>query len=317
MVSAVSEVINVALQFLDSFAFLFLAAIGLVVIFGMMGIINLAHGEFILVGAYATTFSFFAGAPLPVAMVVGVAATTVFGLVLERTVLKRFYDRPLDSMVATWAISLIMVQGSRIAFGNSLQQIGTPLGAIEYGEFSYSTYRVLLAFVSLALLAGLYVLFTRTEFGLKARATIADPATASAMGINTERMYLVTFGFGSGLAGLTGALYAPTLSMTPDLGSNFLVEAFVTVVVGGSSVVVGTSIAGVGLGAINAFFTSVFSNFFGRIALLVAAIFAIRLMPNGVTGVVEEIRRRRAAGEPLVKGVPSFGVLLLGGGRDD
>jgi branched-chain amino acid transport system permease protein len=218
-------------------------------------------------------------------------------------------------MVATWAISLIMVQGSRIVFGNSLSQIGTPLGAIEYGEFSYSTYRVLLSFVSLALLAGIYVLFTRTEFGLKARATIEDPATASTMGINTERMYMVTFGFGSALAGLTGALYAPAFAMTPQLGNNFLVEAFVTVVVGGSSIVVGTSLSGMALGAINAFFTSLFSNFFGKIALLVAAMFAIRVMPNGVTGVVKELRRRRDEGEPIL---PSVGAVtfLLGGDED-
>jgi branched-chain amino acid transport system permease protein len=315
MAVGTGDLINLGLQFLDSFAFLVLAAIGLVVIFGMMGIINLAHGEFILVGAYATTLSFLAGAPLPVAMVVGVVATTVFGLVVERAILKRFYDRPLDSMVATWAISLIMVQGSRIVFGNSLSQIGTPLGAIEYGEFSYSTYRVLLSFVSLALLAGIYVLFTRTEFGLKARATIEDPATASTMGINTERMYMVTFGFGSALAGLTGALYAPAFAMTPQLGNNFLVEAFVTVVVGGSSIVVGTSLSGMALGAINAFFTSLFSNFFGKIALLVAAMFAIRVMPNGVTGVVKELRRRRDEGEPIL---PSVGAVtfLLGGDED-
>jgi len=312
------ELVNLLLQFLDGFAFLVLAAIGLVVIFGMMGIINLAHGEFILVGAYATTLITVSGVPFAAAVVAGTLVTAVFGVMLERSVLKRFYDRPLDSMVATWAISLMMIQGTRIFFGNTIVQADTPFGAIEYGQYSYSGYRVFLAFVSIAVLAGIYLLFTRTEFGLKARATIQDPDTAKAMGVNTERIYVLTFGFGSGLAGLTGALYAPTLSMSPGVGQNFLVEAFVAVVVGGSSVVMGTSLAGILLGAISAFFSNVYSTFWGRIALLVAAIIAIRLMPNGITGVVENVRKRRAAGMSLRESlrIPAM-TFLLGGRKGD
>jgi len=312
------ELVNLLLQFLDSFAFLVLAAVGLVVIFGMMGIINLAHGEFILVGAYSATLVAVSGVPFPVAVIVGALVTAVFGVALERSVLKRFYDRPLDSMVATWAISLMMIQGTRIFFGNSIVQAGTPFGAIEYGRYSYSGYRVALAFVSIGVLLGIYLLFTRTEFGLKARATIQDRDTAKAMGVNTERIYILTFGFGSGLAGLTGALYAPTLSMSPGVGQNFLVESFVAVVVGGSSVVMGTSLAGVVLGVINAFFSNVFSTFWGRIALLGAAILAIRLMPNGITGVIENFRERRAAGMSWRESlrIPAI-TLLLGGGRNE
>lgn len=312
------ELVNLLLQFLDGFAFLVLAAIGLVVIFGMMGIINLAHGEFILVGAYATTLITVSGVPFAAAVVAGTLITAVFGVMLERSVLKRFYDRPLDSMVATWAISLMMIQGTRIFFGNTIVQADTPFGAIEYGQYSYSGYRVFLAFVSIGVLAGIYLLFTRTEFGLKARATIQDPDTAKSMGVNTERIYVLTFGFGSGLAGLTGALYAPTLSMSPSVGQNFLVEAFVAVVVGGSSVVMGTSLAGILLGAISAFFSNVYSTFWGRIALLVAAIIAIRLMPNGITGVVENVRERRAAGMSLRESlrIPAI-TFFLGGGKGD
>jgi len=310
--------INLLLQFLDSFAFLVLAAVGLVVIFGMMGIINLAHGEFILVGAYSTTLVAVAGAPFVAAVVVGTLTTAIFGILLERSILKRFYDRPLDSMVATWAISLMMIQGTRIYFGNSIVQASTPFGSIDYGPYSYSAYRVALAFVSIGVLLGIYLVFTRTEFGLKARATIQDADTARAMGVNTERIYILTFGFGSALAGLTGALYAPTLSMSPEVGQNFLVEAFVAVVVGGSSVVMGTSLAGILLGAINAFFSNVYSTFWGRIALLGAAIIAIRLMPYGITGVIENVRERRRAGMSLRESlkIPAVTV-LLGGGKND
>jgi branched-chain amino acid transport system permease protein len=159
-----SQILNLVLQFIDSFGFLVLSAIGLAVIFGMMRVINLAHGEFITVGAYGTALSYHAGVPLPGAMIIGVVLTTVFGLVIEFTIVRRLYGRLLDSMVATWGISLIMIQGLRIVFGSSLPSIGTPLGSVQYGSFSYSTYRLLLAGASLVLLGVLYWMFTSTEF---------------------------------------------------------------------------------------------------------------------------------------------------------
>lgn len=287
------ELLNLAFQFLDSFAFIVLATAGLAIIFGMMGIINLAHGEFILVGAYATTLSFHAGLPLPLAMVVGVVATTIFGIVLERTIIHRLYGRLLDSMVVTFGISLVMIQLTRISFGNSLDQIGTPFGGISYGAYSYSTYRsVFLAACAIATLVGLYVLFTRTDFGIRARATIQDEETARSMGVDTDRMYLSTFAIGSALAGLTGALYAPTITMSPELGTGFLVEAFVAVVVGGPSVILGTPLAGALLGLVDAVFTNVGGQFIGTVFLLLTAIVAIRVLPDGITGLLEDLREK-------------------------
>jgi urea transport system permease protein len=289
MASVLPQALNLLFQFLDSFAFLVLSAIGLAIIFGMMGVINLAHGEFITVGAYGTALSYNAGFPLPLAMLVGVVLTTLFGLIVEFTVIRRLYGRLLDSMVATWGISLIMIQGIRTVFGSSIDSIGTPLGTIQYGDFSYSTYRVSLAAASLALLGLLYWLFTATEFGTRARATIQDEEMSRALGVDTNRMYMLTFGIGSALAGLTGALYAPTITLVPGLGSSFLVEAFVTVVVGGASVLVGTTGAGVLLGGVNAVFSNLFGTFAGQIALLMTTIILIRLLPQGITGLVERI----------------------------
>lgn len=289
--------VNLLFQFADSFAFVVLSAIGLTVIFGMMGIINLAHGEFIMLGAYGTTLSYNAGFPLVAAMGVGVATSAVFGLILERTVVKRLYDRLFDSMVATWAVGLILTQGVRIAFGNSLGQIGTPLGSVTYGGFSYSAYRVLLAGVALVVLLASYLVFTRTEFGVRARATIQDADTARAMGVDTDRMYASTFVIGSGLAGLTGALYAPTITMVPSMGSSFLVEAFVAVVTGGGTVLLGTTLAGAVLGAINATFTNLYGTFYGQIAMLVTAIVVIRWLPGGLTSLVDRTRDSLARGD--------------------
>ncbi|SDM94820.1 branched-chain amino acid transport system permease protein [Halogranum gelatinilyticum] len=285
--------LNLLFQFLDSFAFIVLAAAGLAIVFGIMGVINLAHGEFIMVGAYGTTLSYNAGLPLPVAMLAGVAVTTVFGVLVERTIIKRLYDRLADSMVATWGLSLIMVQAARIVFGNSLQQIGTPLGSIAYGDFSYSAYRILLSGVSVVVLAVVYYIFTRTDYGMRARATIQNETMARSLGVDTERTYMTTFALGSALAGLTGALYAPTVTMVPSLGGTFLVEAFVAVVVGGPSVVLGTTLAGGFLGFINALVSNLVGTFLGRIALLVTAIVMIRFLPEGITGFVQRVRDRR------------------------
>ncbi|MCU4973494.1 urea ABC transporter, permease protein UrtB [Halobacteria archaeon AArc-m2/3/4] len=294
------ELLSLFFQFLDSFAFLVLATVGLAIIFGMMGVINLAHGEFILVGAYATTLSFHSladlGVPLalPIAMVVGVLVTMVFGLVLEVTVMRRLYGRLLDSMVATWAISLIMIQLLRIQFGNSIDNIAIPGGNVSFGPYTNPYYELFLVGAAIAVLIGLYWLFTRTDFGMRARATIQDKETARSMGVDTDRMYMTTFVIGSGLAGLTGALYAPMQSMSPEAGTGFLVEAFVTVVVGGTSVIVGTLLASGLLGLPKAGFEYAFnSQLIGQVAMLVVAIVAIRLMPSGITGLVESWRQSR------------------------
>jgi len=320
--------LNLLFQFLDNFAFIVLAASGLAIIFGIMGVINLAHGEFILVGAYATTlfstrtenyFGLGIGEltlPLPLAMLVGVLVAGAFGLLVERVVISGavpnwlwsrlpfsdsqlvspLYDRLVDSMVATWGLSLIVTQGVLIVFGTSIQQAGTPFGNVRYagGEFSYSVYPLVLSGVAVVVLGGTYLLFTRTDFGMRARATIQDEDTARAMGVDTERTYAATFVVGSMLAGLAGALYAPFLNLSPQFGNSFLVESFVAVVAGGTSVVLGTAAAGGLLSGIGSFVTNVTdAPFFGRIALLATALLILRFLPGGVSGYIEDLRERR------------------------
>lgn len=297
--SSLDSAAALVFQFLNSFGFILLATVGLAVIFGMMGVINLAHGEFILIGVYGTALTYHAGAPLPVAMIAGVLVTTVVGVVIERTIVHRFYDRVLDSMVATWGLALIISQLLLILFGSSIDSISTPMGNVSYGAFSSSIYQsVFLPVIAIVILGGLYAAFTHTSFGIKARATIEDPETARAMGVNTDRMYVATFAIGSGLAGLTGALYAPALgSITPNRGSTFLVEAFVAVVVGGPSVIVGTLSASGILSVFNATGSYFFGTFVGQMLLLLIAIVGLRILPNGVTGYVSNWRQRRRAEE--------------------
>lgn len=271
-------------QFADAFAFLVLAACGLAVIFGMMGVINLAHGEFIMCGAYVTVMASRAGLPLPLAILAGAVVAGIIGMVIERIVVRPLYHRPLDTIVATWGISLIATQGTLILLGSSMPGIGTPFGSIVIGNYSYSTYRLVLIGAAIAVLVGLYIMFNATRFGVIARATIQVPHMANALGVNTGRVYGLTFGLGAALAGLTGGLYAPTMTLVPTMGSTFLMEAFVTVVVGGADVFLGTAPAAAVLGVVKALLTSWYGQLFGQIGLLVAVIIVIRILPKGISG---------------------------------
>src|ERR1700688_4491443 len=156
----------------DAFAFLVLAACGLAVIFGMMGVINLAHGEFIMCGAYVTVTTARAGLPLPLAILCGGLAAGVVGFIVERLVISHLYDRPMDTIVATWGLSLIATQGTLIVLGSSVPGVGVPLGSFTVGAYSYSTYRLVLMVAALAILAGLYLAFHKTKFGILGRLTI-------------------------------------------------------------------------------------------------------------------------------------------------
>jgi urea ABC transporter permease protein UrtB len=285
-----TEILSFLYQNSDVFAFLVLAAAGLAIIFGMMGIINMAHGEFIAMGGYVTTYSYHAGAPLPVAMLAGAAVSGLFGIFLERTIVRRFYHRPIDSLVATWGISLIMTQGALLLLGSGAPGVGTPFGSVALGEASFSVYRLLLVAIAVVILAGLYLLFMKTRFGRHARATMQNATMARALGVPVDAIYSITFGLGAALAGLAGGLYAPTMTLSPMMGTSFVIEAFVTVVAGGADILIGTPPAAIALALIKATATAFYGQVYGVMGLLVAVCLVVRLMPEGFTGWL--IRRR-------------------------
>jgi len=268
----------------DAFAFLVLAACGLAIVFGMMGIINLAHGEFIMCGAYVSTHAIHAGVPFPLAVLAGTLTAGVVGMLLERLIVRHLYHRPLDSIVLTWGLSLIVTQGSLIVLGPNLLGTGTPLGSFTVSGYSYSSYRVVLILAALSVLTLLFVMFRYTRFGLLARATIQLPHMSNALGVNTGLMYSMTFGLGTALAGLAGALYAPTMTLIPTMGGSFVVDAFVTVVVGGADIFLGTAPAAAILGTMKAALSIWKGQVFGYIGILLTAIVVIRLLPAGISG---------------------------------
>lgn len=278
------EIFSIVYQFCDVFSFLILSAAGLAIIFGMMGIINFAHGEFITCGVYVTVFGVQQGLPLPVAQACGAIAAGIIGIILERTIIYRLYDRPLDSILATWAISLIATQGMLVVIGSSSPGIGTPSGSFQVGDFSFSSYRLVLFAAAVLVMLGIYILFMRTSFGTLARATMQNAKMARSLGVRTPRIYAMSFGIGAALAGLCGALYAPTMTLIPTMGITFIVEAFVTVVVGGSNVLLGTVPAAAALAVIRTFLNAWQGQIIGQIGMLLAVIVVIRVLPEGVSG---------------------------------
>ncbi len=282
----INTLVGFLYQFGDAAAFLVLCASGLAIIFGMMGVINLAHGEFIMAGAYTTVTVAKLGLPLPFAIACGALLAGLIGVLLERLVIRHLYGRPLDTIVATWGISLIASQGTLILLGPSLSDISTPLGSVQIGDLSYSIYRFVLMASAVAILGALYLLFNVTRFGVLARATIQVPHMAEALGVDTRLIYSLTFGIGAALAGATGGLYAPTMTLVPTMGSQFITEAFVTVVTGGGDVFLGAAPAGVILGFIRTAMTTWEGQLAGQIGLLVAVIVVIRILPRGISGLI-------------------------------
>lgn len=270
-------------QYVDAFALLTLSAVGLMIIFGMMGVINMAHGELMMIGAFGAARSFHAGLPLPLALVAGGIAATVVGLVLERVVIRYLYGRLLYSLVATWGLSLILSQGALIALGPSTPGIPSDFGNFEVGGLTFSVYRILLFVIAVFVIAGLWALFRYTGFGLKARATMSNPDMARALGIDTKRIYMLTFGLGSFLAGFSGAVFSLTAPIQPSFGASFTPIAFIVVVVAGSrNIILGLTMAALMLALVKTTFTINVNILVGYVAMLAAALLVIRFAPNGI-----------------------------------
>jgi len=278
------QLINLLVSIALGVSILIIVSIGLAVIFGMMGIINLAHGEFLMLGAYFTLTGVRAGLNVWVAMPVAALAVGAFGLLIERLLIHRLYGRLADSMLATWGLSLILAQGVSLIFGPSTQGIPTPLGSVKIGNYSIAAYSfALIAAAVFSLLLVLWV-FTRTRYGTMARAATQIPGMAAAVGVNTRIINMWTFGFGSALAGLGGALLAPLAGVTPSMGQAYIARAFMTVIVGGGGVLTGTTAAAGLLGGVQYVVSYVSNPFLGQGALLIIAIVILRILPTGLSG---------------------------------
>lgn len=281
---SVGEAANLLLSIANAGATLVIISLGLAVMFGMMGVINFAHGEFLMLGGFVTLTLAREGAPLPAAMVAGSLAVGVFGIIVERVLIRRFYRQLESTMLVTFGLSLVMVQGAVFIWGTRTLGIPTPLGTFDVGGYSISAYRVVLIVAAVALLLITWFAFTRTRVGLMARAASADPTMAAALGINPQRVNMYTFGFGAALAGAGGALLAPVVAVTPNMGAVYIPQAFMTVVVGGQGVVTGTAASAGVLGMVMHLVSEAVGPVVGVTGLLLSAIVILRLLPTGISG---------------------------------
>lgn len=278
-------VIVVALSVLTSIAILLLTSIGLAVIFGLMRIVNMAHGEFLMIGAFATTVLVRSGAPIWLGIACAPLICAVLGLLVEVLFIRPLYGRRLiDTLLATFGLSLILYQGAVDIFGNSPPGIGTPGGFVEIGRYTVSWYSLFLPAFALALVALLHALFKRTRYGVLARAAVQNPEMASALGVEVRSVNRRTFMLGCALAGLGGGLVSPIVAVSPGVGQSYVGQAFMTVVTGGPAFLLGTLASSTILGGVANLVSQLFTNLWGLSALLLLAIVLVRLLPNGISG---------------------------------
>ncbi len=275
----------VLIQVISTIASLALISVGLAVIFGMMRVINLAHGEFLMLGGYATIIATRNGVSIWLAMlVVAPVVVGVVGIVVERFVIRFLYGRMIDTMLATWGLSLFLIGLVTTIFGNTIEGVTAPLPGASIGTYKISLYSLFVIGFTLVLFVGLYIGFRFTRLGLIARGTMQNPAMASALGVRPSRVYASTFAVGAALSGLAGGILAPVSGVVPTIGIAYIAKAFITVITGGAAVLTGTSLASTFFGTVNQVVTMLWTPVYGEVALLLAAIILLRLMPQGITG---------------------------------
>ncbi|OED39893.1 urea ABC transporter [Chromatiales bacterium (ex Bugula neritina AB1)] len=275
----------VFLEILYMISFLVLVSAGLAVVFGMMRVINLAHGEFVMLGGYTTLACFNAGINIFFAMlVIAPIVVGLVGLVVERLVVRWLYGRMIDTMLATWGLSLLFVGLVTLIFGSSAVGVPTPIPGYQMGEYQMGGYNLFIIAITILLVLLMWLVLRYTRIGLIARGAMQNPEVASSLGYNPGRIYMLTFAAGAALSGLAGGVLAPLTGLLPSSGGAFIAKAFITVITGGAAIIAGVLSSGVLFGTINQVVSFGSNPVLGEIAMLVLAIVLLRLMPKGITG---------------------------------
>ncbi len=274
---------TVLLSSLSSASILLIATLGLAVVYGLMGVINLAHGEFLMVGAYSALTATQIGLPYPLAIPFAVAMTMLIGAIVELLIIQRLYGRIFDTMLATWGLGMVFNQGAVLLFGTVSPGIGMPQWNFSIGAYSLAVYPIAMIFVAIVMLTFIYVLMTKTVYGMKARASIQEPQMAQAIGIDSTRVNTMTFAIGCGLAGFAGAILLPIIPATPSMGLFFAVKGFLAVVVAGPVALTGTAATALGLGGGASITASYMSSVFGDVFFFLATALLLWLYPMGIS----------------------------------
>ncbi|WP_119270206.1 urea ABC transporter permease subunit UrtB [Taklimakanibacter deserti] len=273
---------------------LLLAAIGLAITFGVMGVINMAHGEMVMIGAYVTflvqeimrnSAPWLLDQSLFIAIPLAFLITAFIGILIERSIIRFLYGRALETLLATWGLSLILQQAIRSLFGPTNREVATPSwmsGSLELGGIALTANRLAIIVFALIVFVGLLVILRHTRFGLEMRAVTQNRQMASAMGIHTARIDALTFGLGSGIAGIAGVALSQIDNVSPNLGQSYIIDSFMVVVFGGVGNLWGTLVAALTLGIANKFLEPFAGAVLGKILVLVFIILFIQKRPRGL-----------------------------------
>ena len=286
------EIIKITFDILSFSCIMVLIVSGLAIIASLMGIFNFAHGEFVLLGAYTTFLFQEAGLPVWAGMLVAPFVVGVFGLFLEATIIRRFYNAAIVAMLATYAIGLIVREVVRPLIGGRFWKVTEPIpGLFEIGDQSFSIWRGAIIILTIIIMTGCYLFLAKTNYGLKIRGAMENPALARASGISTTKLYSFTFAFGAALAGLAGALMVPLYMLSADLGLRFLVMAFLSVMLGGVGTFEGPVLGSALIGALVPGFqwlrelpiiVDVLSPIFSEVLVFITAIIIVKFRPQGL-----------------------------------
>lgn len=265
---------------------LLLVALGLSIIYGSMGVINMAHGEFIMLGAYgAWALNTFFGLGLFASLVFVSIGVGLVGALIEIFVIRHLYKRTLDTILATWGIGVMLQQAVRLAVGGELRYVEMPpslADSVSILGVDVSAYRVFIVLAVAALFSATWFLLNKTTGGMKLRAVVQDPGIASSFGIDAGRVRTLTFAYGASLAGLAGALVAPLKSVSPEMGATYVVDAFFVVVLGGVQSLFGTVASSFILGQLTGALAFWQNDTIAKALVLVIIVVIIRFRPQGL-----------------------------------
>ncbi len=282
---------SIITQFLNGFsvvAILMIAALGLAIIFGVAGVINMAHGEFIMVGAYTAAVVGQLGGNTFIAIPVAFLVVALLGLIVERGIIQWIYERPLETLLATWGVGIILQVLMKLVFGPELYYVGAPKildgGFRVIGLLPFPWYRLFLIILAIVLMIITYLVLYKTDLGLKVRSVRRNRTMSGCLGIDTRKIDMIIFAFGSGLAGVAGASLAPIKSVSTTMGFPYAVDSYMVLVLGGVGNLWGV-VAGAGLiGEAETILSFIYNNVIGKLLVFIFIVLAIRVFPKGLFG---------------------------------
>ena len=275
--------ITFVLNFIYSSATLALIVLGLAMVFGLLGVMNMAHGEFVMLGAYSAYVVQSLGLNFIWAIPISILVCVVVGWLMEWTIIRHLYNRPFDTLLATWGVAILIRKGIEAIFSRDYKSVDQVMpGTIDILGITYPSYRLILIAIIIFLFVTLFAWYQKSKTGLRIRDMVQNPGLASAVGIDTSRLSTVTFIIGVSFAGLAGVLLAPLVRVEPYIGLDYLLSSFFILIVGGLGTLEGLLIGSAVIGGSDALISTIFDKTAGYLSVLLLSILFLWLRPDGI-----------------------------------